>query len=82
MAATETRLLLLGGVLLFEPVNGYQLRRELLSWQVEDRAHIDPGSIYSGLSTLTRQGTLTATTSSLTCASCASPTSSSAASCG
>jgi DNA-binding PadR family transcriptional regulator len=59
MAATETRLLLLGGVLLFEPVNGYQLRRELLSWQVEDWAHIKPGSIYSGLSTLTRQGHLT-----------------------
>ena len=45
MAATETRLLLLGGVLLFEPVNGYQPRRELLSWQVEDWAHIGRGSI-------------------------------------
>ncbi len=31
MAVTETRLLLLGAVLLFEPVNGYQVRRELLS---------------------------------------------------
>ena len=58
MAATETRLLLLGGVLLFEPVNGYQLRRELLSWRVEDWAHINPGSIYSGLTTLSRQGHL------------------------
>ena len=43
MAATETRLLLLGTVMLFEPVNGYQLRRELLSWQVEDWAHVNPG---------------------------------------
>ncbi len=58
MAATETRLLLLGTVMLFEPVNGYQLRRELLSWQVEDWAHVNPGSIYSGLSTLTRAGNL------------------------
>lgn len=58
MAATETRLLLLGTVMLFEPVNGYQLRRELLSWQVEDWAHVNPGSIYSGLATLARQGHL------------------------
>ena len=59
MAATETRLLLLGTVMLFEPVNGYQLRRELLSWQVEDWAHVNPGSIYSGLATLAKQGNLT-----------------------
>ena len=58
MAATETRLLLLGTVMLFEPVNGYQLRRELLSWQVEDWAHVNPGSIYSGLATLAKQGNL------------------------
>jgi DNA-binding PadR family transcriptional regulator len=58
MAATETRLLLLGSVMIFEPVNGYQLRRELLSWQVEDWAHVNPGSIYSGLATLARQGNL------------------------
>lgn len=56
MAATETRLLLLGAVSIFEPVNGYQLRRELLSWNVDDWAHIQPGSIYSGLATLARQG--------------------------
>ncbi len=58
MAATETRLLLLGAVLLFEPVNGYQVRRELLSWGVEDWGRINPGSIYSGLATLTKQGHL------------------------
>ncbi|MGL5930667.1 MAG: PadR family transcriptional regulator [Dermatophilaceae bacterium] len=58
MAATETRLLLLGAVLLFEPVNGYQVRRELLSWRVEDWAHVNPGSIYSGLATLARRGHL------------------------
>lgn len=58
MAATETRLLLLGTVMLFEPVNGYQLRRELLSWEVDDWAHVNPGSIYSGLATLAKQGAL------------------------
>ena len=58
MAATETRLLVLGAVSLFEPVNGYQIRRELLSWKVEEWAHIKPGSIYSSLSTMTKQGFL------------------------
>jgi len=58
MAATETRLLLLGAVLLFEPVNGYQVRRELMSWGVDDWGHINPGSIYSGFTTLTKQGHL------------------------
>ena len=51
-------MLLLGAVALFEPVNGYQIRRELGSWQVEEWAHLNPGSIYSGLSTLSRLGHL------------------------
>jgi len=59
MAATETRLLVLGAVSLFEPVNGYQIRRELMSWGVKDWAHINPGSIYSSLTTMTKQGLLT-----------------------
>jgi DNA-binding PadR family transcriptional regulator len=58
MAGQETRMLLLGAVALFEPVNGYQIRRELLSWQVDRWAHTNPGSIYHGLSTLTAQGHL------------------------
>ena len=58
MATTETRLLLLGAVALFEPVNGYQIRRELLSWRVEAWANIQPGSIYNGLATLTQRGDL------------------------
>jgi DNA-binding PadR family transcriptional regulator len=58
MAATETRLLVLGAVSLFEPVNGYQIRRELLSWKVDEWAHINPGSIYSSLATMTKQGHL------------------------
>jgi hypothetical protein len=39
MAGEETRMLLLGAVALFEPVNGYQIRRELLSWHVDRWAH-------------------------------------------
>jgi DNA-binding PadR family transcriptional regulator len=58
MAAHDTRMLLLGAVALFEPVNGYQIRRELLSWGVDQWANINPGSIYNGLTTLTRQGFL------------------------
>jgi DNA-binding PadR family transcriptional regulator len=34
------------------------VRRELLSWQIEEWAHINPGSIYSSLSTLTKLGHL------------------------
>src|SRR3546814_4934195 len=58
MAAHETRRLLLGAVALFEPVNGYQIRRELLSWQVDRWAHTNPGSIYHGLSALANLGHL------------------------
>jgi DNA-binding PadR family transcriptional regulator len=58
MAGQETRMLLLGAVALFEPVNGYQIRRELLSWQVDRWAHTNPGSIYHGLTSLTAQGHL------------------------
>lgn len=48
-------MLLLGAVALFQPVNGYQIRRELLSWQVDRWAHTNPGSIYHGLTSLTNQ---------------------------
>ncbi len=58
MSVSVIQMLLLGGVALFEPVNGYQIRRELLSWQVDEWAHINPGSIYHGLGALTRQGHL------------------------
>jgi DNA-binding PadR family transcriptional regulator len=58
MATTETRLLLLGAVAIFEPVNGYQIRRELVSWGVESWANIRPGSIYNGLATLAHRGDL------------------------
>ncbi len=52
-------MLLLGAVALFEPVNGYQIRRELMSWQVDRWANINPGSIYHALTSLTEKGHLT-----------------------
>lgn len=58
MAAAETRLLLLGAVAIFEPVNGYQIRRELMSWGVESWANVRPGSIYHGLASLAQHGEL------------------------
>ncbi len=58
MSAHETRMLILGAVALFEPVNGYQIRRELLSWQVDRWAKTNPGSIYHGLTSLTNLGHL------------------------
>jgi DNA-binding PadR family transcriptional regulator len=54
-----TRMLVLGVVSIFQPANGYQIRRELLSWGVEQWADLKPGSVYSMLGTLTRQGLLT-----------------------
>jgi DNA-binding PadR family transcriptional regulator len=56
MSALTTRMLVLGAVQTFGPANGYQLRRELLSWDVERWAYLNPGSIYSMLTTLEKQG--------------------------
>ena len=53
---SSTRLLILGAVRIFQPVHGYFVRRELLSWHAEEWAHLNPGSIYNALRTLTREG--------------------------
>jgi DNA-binding PadR family transcriptional regulator len=53
---SSTRLLVLGAVRIFQPVHGYFVRRELLSWHAEEWAHLNPGSIYNALRTLTREG--------------------------
>ena len=58
MSALTTRILVMGVVSIFGPANGYQLRRELLSWEVERWAHLNPGSIYSMLATLEKQGAI------------------------
>jgi DNA-binding PadR family transcriptional regulator len=52
----STRLLMLGAVRIFQPVHGYFVRRELLTWRVEQWANINPGSIYNALRTLERDG--------------------------
>jgi DNA-binding PadR family transcriptional regulator len=53
---SATRLLLLGTVRIFQPVHGYLVRRELLSWHADSWAHVNPGSVYNGLRSLARDG--------------------------
>lgn len=55
---SSTRLLILGAVRIFQPVHGYFVRRELLSWQADEWAHLNPGSVYNALRALTRDGYL------------------------
>lgn len=55
---SATRLLVLGAVRIFQPVHGYFVRRELLSWHAEHWAHLNPGSVYNALRSLTREGYL------------------------
>jgi DNA-binding PadR family transcriptional regulator len=55
---SSTRLLILGVVRLFQPVHGYEIRRELMSWSAEDWATVAYGSIYHALNMLTRDGLL------------------------
>lgn len=49
---------MLGAVRIFQPVHGYFVRRELLSWRADKWAHLNPGSVYNALRTLTRDGFL------------------------
>ena len=56
--SSTTRLLVLGVVQIFQPVHGYDVRRELVSWQAQEWASIKPGSIYNALKSLTREGLL------------------------
>lgn len=53
---STTRLMVLGAVNQFEPVHGYFLRRELMTWHVDEWANIQPGSIYNALRSLKRDG--------------------------
>ncbi len=57
---TSTRTLLLGTVGIYQPVHGYQVRRELIRWHADEWAHLNPGSVYNGLQKLASEG-LTAT---------------------
>lgn len=55
---SSTRLLVLGVVRIFQPVHGYDVRRELLSWRANEWANIAPGSIYNALKSLAKDGFL------------------------
>ncbi|MGV8858313.1 PadR family transcriptional regulator [Rhodoglobus sp.] len=56
--STTTRLVVLGAVHQFQPVHGYFLRRELMTWHIDEWANIQPGSIYNALRSLTTDGYL------------------------
>ena len=53
---SSTRLLVLGVVRIFQPVHGYDVRRELVTWHAEEWGNVAPGSIYNALKSLTRDG--------------------------
>jgi DNA-binding PadR family transcriptional regulator len=55
---STTPLLILGAVRIFQPVHGYFVRRELVSWNVDRWAHLNPGSVYNTLQKLSRDGLL------------------------
>jgi len=55
---SATRLLVLGAVKIFQPVHGYDVRRELTSWRAEEWGNIAYGSVYFHLKQLTRDGLL------------------------
>jgi DNA-binding PadR family transcriptional regulator len=55
---STTRLMILGLVKWMQPVHGYDVKRELESWQAEDWTNIAPGSIYHALRKLSADGLL------------------------
>ena len=53
---SATRLLVLGAIRIMQPVHGYEVRRELISWRLEESANVKPGSIYGAIRTLEKDG--------------------------
>jgi DNA-binding PadR family transcriptional regulator len=53
-------MMILGLVSWMQPVHGYDVRRELLSWSADKWANVQPGSIYHALRKLTDEGLLRA----------------------
>lgn len=41
---------------IFQPVHGYIIRRELMTWRVDEWAHLHPGSVYNGLRSNAQDG--------------------------
>ena len=50
--------MILGLVRWMQPVHGYDVRRELLSWSADEWANVAPGSIYHALRKLAEEGLL------------------------
>ncbi|MFY1634129.1 PadR family transcriptional regulator [Solwaraspora sp. WMMB335] len=55
---SATRMMILGLVKWMQPVHGYDVRRELLSWRADSWANVAPGSIYHALRKLADEGLL------------------------
>jgi len=55
---SATRMMILGLVQWMQPVHGYDVRRELLSWSADKWANVQPGSIYHALRKLSEEGLL------------------------
>ena len=55
---SATRMMILGLVQWMQPVHGYDVRRELLSWNADKWANVQPGSIYHALRKLAEEGLL------------------------
>ncbi|HEX8344904.1 MAG TPA: PadR family transcriptional regulator [Actinoplanes sp.] len=53
-------MMILGLVQWMQPVHGYDVRRELLSWSADKWANVQPGSIYHALRKLSDEGLLRA----------------------
>jgi DNA-binding PadR family transcriptional regulator len=51
-------MMILGLVQWTQPVHGYDVRRELLSWSADKWANVQPGSIYHALRKMTEEGLL------------------------
>ncbi|MEU0559133.1 PadR family transcriptional regulator [Dactylosporangium sp. NPDC006015] len=50
--------MIMGLISYLQPVHGYDIRKELTSWNVESWANVQPGSIYHALRKLTEEGLL------------------------
>jgi DNA-binding PadR family transcriptional regulator len=58
VGVSATRMMILGVVQWLQPVHGYDVRRELLSWNADKWANVQPGSIYHALRKLSEEGLL------------------------
>ncbi|MEV0458842.1 PadR family transcriptional regulator [Catellatospora methionotrophica] len=55
---STTRMMILGVVRMLQPVHGYDVRRELLSWHADKWANVQPGSVYHALKKLADEDAL------------------------